>query len=84
MKAISRLRTNHHRPEGPPIQDDDRQDRAELDDDVEHLPPRVIIPQQRTRQDQVAGGGHRQEFGDTLDNPEDDGGNQIVHASPQC
>ena len=27
-----------HRPEGPPVEDDDREDRAELDDDVERRP----------------------------------------------
>ena len=27
-----------HRPEGPPVKDDDREDRAELDDDVERRP----------------------------------------------
>ena len=69
-----------HRPEGAPVKYHDREDRAELDDDVEGVPLRVVIAEQGARQDQMPGRGHGQEFGDALDDAEDDRDQQDGHA----
>ncbi len=44
-----------HRPERAPIEDDDGQDRAQLDDDVEGRPLFGRIAEQLAREDQMAG-----------------------------
>src|SRR5436305_258251 len=68
--------------EGAPVDHDDGEDRAELDDDVEHLPVILVIAQQGTGEDQMAGRGDRQEFGDPLDDAEQDDGEDRAHAAP--
>jgi hypothetical protein len=66
-----------------PVHQDDRQDGARLDRDVEDLRLLVVEVQQRTREDEVARAGHRQEFGEPLDDAHDRGLHQQndVHAS---
>ena len=44
-----------HGPEGAPVEDDHRQDRAQLDNDIEHRPGRGVIAQQFAGEDKVAG-----------------------------
>ena len=68
-----------HRPERAPIEHDHGQNRPQLDHDVEHRPLVVIIAEQLGGQNQVAGGRHRQEFGQTFDNAKQDGGKQQRH-----
>jgi hypothetical protein len=68
-----------HRPEGAPVEDDDRQDRAELNDDVERRPFVRVEPEQVGGEDQMAGRGDGQEFGDALDDAEDQGEQQDRH-----
>ena len=68
-----------HRPEGAPVEDDDREDRAQLDDDVERRPLLRVEAEQLGGEDQVAGRGDRQEFGDALDDAEDDRDQQDWH-----
>ncbi len=59
----------------------DGQDRAELD---HHIEDGVMKPQQIADQDQMAGGGNRQELGETLDRAEDQGRNRVViHEIPR-
>ena len=53
-----------------------RQDRAELDDDVEQLALRPFEAEQPVGEDQMAGRGDRQEFGQSLDDAENDRGNK--------
>jgi hypothetical protein len=67
-------------PERPPVQHHDRQDRAELDDDVEHLPAPRVIAEQPRREDQMPGRGDGQEFGDPLDDAEEDDGEKFGQA----
>jgi hypothetical protein len=67
------------RPEGPPVEHDDGEDRAELDDDVEHRPLLRIVAEQLRGQDQVTGRGDRDELGDTLDDAEQDDRQDRVH-----
>ena len=50
---------DEHVPEGPPVEDDDRQDRARLDGDVEHRPLVGLEAQQLGGEDQMAGRGDR-------------------------
>ena len=64
-------------PECPPVKHDHRQDRAQLNDDIEHPPMLGIIAEQRTGEDQMAGRGNRDELGDALDNAEDEDAEQI-------
>ena len=53
------------------IDRDDGEDRAELDQDREALPEIVVAEiEEAFRQQQMAGRGHRQEFGHALDNAE--------------
>ena len=61
-----------HRPESAPVEHDHGQDRAQLDDDVEHLPLVRIEAEQLGGEDQVAGRGDREEFRDALDDAEND------------
>ena len=65
---------HRHRPEGAPVEHHHRQDRAQLDDDVEHRPGRGVIAQQLARQDQVPGRGYGQELGQSLDDAQQDDG----------
>ena len=58
-----------------------RQDGAQLDDDLEQFSRRTFKTQQVFHQDQVAGGGNGQEFGDALDHPEK-GGLPANYANP--
>ncbi len=53
-----------------------RQDRAELDHDLEDLAARSGEPDQFGGEDQMAGRGDRQKLGHTLDDAEDDGGSE--------
>jgi hypothetical protein len=62
------------RPEGAPVLHHHGQDRAELDDDVEHLPLIGIVAEDLGRKDQVPGRRDRDEFGEPLDDAEQDGG----------
>ena len=50
-----------------------RQDRRELDHDLEHLAALVVEVEQVAGQDQVAGAGDGQEFGKTFDDAENGG-----------
>src|SRR6185437_13476138 len=70
-----------HRPESPPVEDDDGEDRAQLDDDVERLPLGGVEAQKLGGEDQVAGRGDGQELGDALDDAEDQGEEQERHSS---
>ena len=54
----------------------DGQDRAELDHDLENLAARSGKPDQLGGEDQMAGRGDRQKLGQSLDDAEDDGGNE--------
>ena len=75
--------------ERPPVGDDHRQDRTQLDDDVEHLPSIRIVAEQRGSEDQVPGRRDRQKFGQPLDDAEDDrrrqlaGGDHTAGLSPE-
>ena len=92
-KPIRMLRTNRHdtglalehsfehRPESAPVEDDDGEDRAQLDDDVERRPLLRIEAEQLGGEDQVAGRGDREEFGDALDDAEDDRDQEDWHES---
>src|SRR3546814_9173354 len=53
-------------PEAPPVEHDHREDRAQLDDDIERARHRAVEAEQFAREDQVAGRRHRQEFGQPL------------------
>ena len=70
-----------HRPEGAPVEDDDRQDRAQLDDDVERRPFLGVEAEQFGGENQVPGRGNRQELGDALDDAEDDRDQKDWHRS---
>ncbi len=48
------------------------EDGGELDDDLEHLAGVVVVAEQVAEDDEVAGGGHRQEFGQAFDDAEDE------------
>jgi len=50
----------------------DGEDGARLDDDLEHLRALARVAEQRSGDDQVAGRRDRQEFGQTLDDAEDE------------
>jgi len=50
-----------------------RQDRRELDGDLEHLALLVVEAEQLPGEDQVPGTGDRQKFGQALDDAEDQG-----------
>ena len=65
---------DQHRPEGPPVEHDHGEDRAQLDDDVEHRPARGVVAEQFAGEDQMAGRGDRDELGDALDDAEQDDG----------
>src|SRR5437588_289101 len=52
------------------------QDRAQLDHDVEQLAFRSFETEQPVGEDQMAGRGDRQEFGQSLDDAEEDGGGE--------
>jgi hypothetical protein len=67
-------------PEGAPVEHHHRQDRAELDDDVEHRPGGGVIAEQLGSEDQMASGRDGQEFGDPLDNAEEDRDEGFAHA----
>jgi hypothetical protein len=54
----------------------DGQDGAELDHDLENRAPRPGEPDQFGGEDQMAGRGDRQKLGYSLDDAEDDGGNE--------
>ena len=73
------LRAARPRAEPEPVDPDDREDRAELDDDLERLPS-PWCAQPLTRQDQVAGRRHRDELGDPFDQPEDTAASEIADA----
>ncbi len=64
--------------ERPPVEHDDREDRAELDDDVEQLPAVGVEAEQAAGEDQVPGRRHGQELGHALDDAEDDDVEQAV------
>ena len=70
-----------HRPEGAPELHHHRQNGAQLDDDIEHIPLVAVVPKDLGGEDQVAGGGNRQKFGEPLDNAEQDGGDRERHAA---
>src|ERR1039457_5671930 len=60
-------------------------DRAALDDDIEEVA--LVDAQKMFRQQQVAGGGNTDEFGDSLDQTEDGGNNPVRHGGglmPKC
>ncbi len=50
-----------------------REDRRELDDDLEHLAALVVEVQQIADQDQMPGGRDRQEFGQAFDHAKNGG-----------
>ena len=59
------------RPEPAEIDRQQRQDRAELDQDRERLAEVVVAPAEKMlHQQQMPGRGHRQEFGQALDDAE--------------
>jgi len=59
-----------------------REDRPELDHDLEHLAGVVVVAEQVAEDDQVPGGRDRQELGEALDDAEHEGGEEEgeVHA----
>ena len=59
-------------PECTPVEHDDREDRAKLDDDVECRPLLRVEAEQLGGKDQMACRRDRQEFGHPLDDAEDD------------
>ena len=65
--------------ERAPVHHHDRQDRGQLDHDVEHLPVLQVIAEEIGGQDQVSGGGHGQELGQSLDDAKHDGGEIGIH-----
>jgi hypothetical protein len=69
------------RPQPVPEYDDHREDRAELDDDVEHFQKGVrrLHPQEFPREDQVPGAGDGQPFGDALEDAQQHGKQIIQH-----
>ena len=69
-----------HAPQQVAVQPHDGEDGAELDDDLERIGARAHESQRVTGQDQVAGGGDGKELGRTLDQTEDDRGDDVVHA----
>ena len=90
-KAISRLRVkrsavavaleqpDQHVAKGAPVEHDDGEDRAGLDGDVEQRPFVGLEAEQFGGEDEVAGRGHRQIFGQSLDHAEDDDQQQDRH-----
>lgn len=70
------------RQERPPVEHDDRQDRTQLDDDVEHFPARRVVAEQLGREDEVSRRRHRQEFGHPLDDAEQDDVDDVAHEIP--
>src|SRR5690606_18259484 len=70
-----------HVPEGAEILHHDGEDRAELNDDIELRPLRRVVPEQLGSEDQVPGRRHGQEFGEPLDDAENDGGKSQVHVA---
>jgi hypothetical protein len=64
---------------GLPVQHHDREDRAELDEHVEHRPLRGVVAEQLGGEDQVAGRGDGHELGQALDDAEQDGGEGQSH-----
>src|SRR5690606_20045568 len=67
-------------PERLPVLHHDREDRAELDHDVEHRPLRGVVAEQLRGENQVASGGDRDELGQALGDAEQDGGEGQSHA----
>ena len=82
-KAIADRRAleqaDDHVAERAPVEDDDGEDRAGLDGDVEHRPVVGVEAEQLGGEDQMAGRGDRQIFGDALDDAEDDDEQQDRH-----
>ena len=73
---------DRHVPQLAPVDRDHRQDRAELNDDGEGLPAIARDAQQPFGNQQMAGGGHGQELGKALNDPEQDRVNHVVHGYP--
>src|SRR5690606_35111111 len=69
-------------PERLPVLHHDREDRAELDHDVEHRPLRGVVAEQLRGENQVASGGDRDELGQALDDAEQVGGAGQSYAYP--
>ena len=60
------------RPDAAEIDRQQRQDGAELNQDRERLAERVVAPaEEMLHQQQMAGGGHRQKFGQAFDDAQD-------------
>jgi hypothetical protein len=64
-------------PDALPVDQRHRQDRAGLDADVEQI--RARAQPELLRNQQMAGRGDRQEFGDAFDDAEQDDAEQIDH-----
>jgi len=71
----------HHAPQQVAIQPDDGQDRAELDDDLERVGARADEAEGVTRQDQMPCRRDGEKLGRTLDEAEDDRGDDVVQGS---
>ena len=70
---VAARQAGHGGPQALGIERDDRQDGAGLDHHLEQLDLLAMQSKQRAREDQVAGGGDRQEFGEAFDHPHQGG-----------
>ena len=69
------------RPQPAPIDEDHGEDGAGLDGDVEQV---AAVAQPALGDQQVAGAGDRQEFGDAFDDAQQQGGEQLVHGNREA
>ena len=70
-RLLHRHETRRPLPEEAPVLHDDREDRAELDDDVERVGPLPLQAEQAAHEDEVPGRRDRQVLGDAFDDAED-------------
>ncbi len=68
-------------PEAGKIENHYGEDRAQLDEHIEGSPERVLQPQGLAGQQQMAGGRHRDEFGQALDDAEQHSHQPVMHAT---
>ncbi len=68
-------------PEPGEIENHHRQDRAQLDEHIEGSPEGLLQPQGLAGQQQMAGGRHRDEFRQALDDAQDHSHQPVMHAT---
>ena len=71
-QAVARDNAADNADERAPVQHHDREDRAQLDDDVEQLPRIGVEAEKAACEDQMPGRRHGEEFGHALDDAQND------------